>query len=313
MKQNLLIINPTLPRQMEMLASKYNLLRFDQADDKEAFIAEFGASCSAMVASGHFNCDGAFLDLLPAMRMFACSSVGHDAIDVDALTKRNIRFTNTPDVLTDDVADMAILLMLASRRRLRFGDQYVRSGDWAKEGMMPLTRRTAFSRVGIVGLGRIGQAIATRCEALRQEIAYFGRREQASCDYQYFNDLHAMASWAEILITVVPGGTETEGLISSRVMDALGSEGTLVNVSRGPVVDELALIDALQTGRLGAAGLDVYLNEPDVDSSFASLDNVILYPHHASGTIETRDAMSQLVVDNLEAFYADKPLLTPVN
>jgi len=274
---------------------------------------KISANCSGMVASGHFYPSPEFLDQLPALEIFACSSVGYDAVDVDELGKRNIRFTNTPDVLTDDVAEMAILLMLASRRQLRFGDQYVRTGDWARQGMMQLTRRTAGSRVGIAGLGRIGQAIASRCSAMQQEVAYFGRRRQEDISYRYFADLVELARWSDILIVVVPGGAETDNLISTAVIDALGSEGTLVNVSRGTVVDEAELIKALQSGRLGAAGLDVYLNEPNADPAFAELDNVILYPHHASGTVETRDAMSQLVIDNLSAFYAQQPLLTPVN
>lgn len=313
MKSEIIVVNPTLPRQMDILSDVYALHRYDQASDKQALLGEVGDRCTAMVCSGHFDLNSAFLTHLPALKIVACSSVGYDAIDVDALTERDIRFTNTPDVLTDDVADIAILLMLAVRRRLRFGDQYVRSGDWASNGMMDLTRRTAGSRVGIIGLGRIGQAIATRCAAMQQEIGYFGRRQKPQSDHRFFTDLAEMADWADVLIAAVPGGDETSGLVSDKVIDALGREGTFINISRGSVVDEAALISALQGGRLAAAGLDVFLNEPNVDAAFSSMENVVLYPHHASGTVETRDAMSQLVVDNLAAFYAGKPLLTSVN
>jgi len=313
MKTEIIVANPALPRQMEILDNVYTLHRYDQSNDKQALLKEVGDRCTGMVCSGHFELNSAFLEHLPALEIVACSSVGYDAIDVNALTERDIRFTNTPDVLTDDVADLAVLLMLAVRRRLRFGDQYVRSGEWAEKGMMKLTRRTAGTRVGVVGLGRIGQAIATRCVAMQQEIGYYGRRQKPQCDYRFFADLTKMADWADVLIAAVPGGDATSGLVSASVIEALGSEGTLINISRGSVVDEKALIAALQSGKLGSAGLDVFYNEPNADAAFAAMENVILYPHHASGTVETRDAMSQLVVDNLAAYYAGNPLLTAVN
>ena len=313
MKPDVIVVYPTLPRQMQMLEQSYTLHRYDQAADKDRLLDDVGPRCIAMVTNGHFPLNRDFIARLPALQIVACSSVGYDTIDVGALTERGIRFTNTPDVLTDDVADLAILLMLAARRRLIVGDRYVRSGDWGRKGMMALTSRTAGSRVGIVGLGRIGQAIARRCAVMGQQVAYHGRRRQPDVDLPYFDNPEALAAWADILIAVTPGGAETQGLISARVLHALGPKGTFVNVSRGTVVDEPALIDALQSGRLGAAGLDVYLNEPNPDPAFAAMDNVVLYPHHASGTVETRDAMAQLVVDNLAAFFAGKPLLTPVN
>jgi lactate dehydrogenase-like 2-hydroxyacid dehydrogenase len=201
----------------------------------------------------------------------------------------------------------------AAPRRLVVGDRYVRSGDWGRKGMMPLTTSTSGKKAGIVGLGRIGLAIARRCEALGLTIGYYGRSKKAGNDYAYFDDPVKLAAWADILIVATPGGAETEKLITADVLDALGPEGSLVNISRGTVVDEPALIRALQEGRIAFAGLDVYLNEPNPDPAFAALDNVVLYPHHASGTEETRDRMAQLVIDNLEAFFAGKPLLTPVN
>lgn len=315
MKQDILIANSTLPRQMAILEEQYTLHRYDQlnSDERVSLLNEVGSRCIGMVVSGHFPLNRDFIAQFPALKIVACSSVGYDAIDVDALTERGMKFTNTPDVLTNDVADMALLLMLAVRRRLLQGDHYVRSGDWGRLGMMPLTTRTEGSRVGIVGLGRIGGAIAARCSVLGQEIGYHSRSEKDDSNYSYFSDLVKLAEWADILVAATPGGSQTEGLISRDVLHALGPDGTLVNISRGSVVDESALIEALTTGKLGSAGLDVYLNEPEPDKAFAGMDNVVLYPHHASGTVQTRDAMAQLVVDNLAAYFAGKALLTPVN
>ena len=315
MKPDVLVAYPLRPRQMEMLEKTYTVHRLDllKGEAREAILAEVGPRCTAMVVNGHVAIDDAFLARLPALKIAACSSAGFDQMDVAAMTRRGITLTNTSDVLLDDVADMALLLMLAARRRLVVGDRYVRSGDWGRKGMMPLTTSTSGKKAGIVGLGRIGLAIARRCEALGLTIGYFGRSKKAGNDYAYFDDPVKLAAWADILIVATPGGAETEKLISADVLDALGPEGSLVNISRGTVVDEPALIRALQEGRIASAGLDVYLNEPNPDPAFAALDNVVLYPHHASGTEETRDRMAQLVLDNLAAFFAGKPLLTPVN
>lgn len=315
MKPDVLVVYPLRSRQMAMLEETYTVHRLDllEGEAREAMLADAGPRCTAMVVNGHVAIDDAFLAKLPALKIAACSSAGFDQMDLAAMTRRGITLTNTSDVLLDDVADMALLLMLAARRRLVVGDRYVRSGDWGRKGMMPLTTATAGKKAGIVGLGRIGLAIARRCEALGLTIGYYGRSKKTGNDYAYFDDPVKLAAWADILIVATPGGAETEGLISAPVLDALGPEGCLVNISRGTVVDEPALIRALQEGRIASAGLDVYLNEPNPDPAFAALDNVVLYPHHASGTEETRDRMAQLVIDNLAAFFAGKPLLTPVN
>ncbi len=313
MPQDVIVFDPLMPKQMEFLETAYRLHRHDLAQDKNAMLADVGRVCTGAVTSGHFPLTRDFIARLPALKVVCSSSVGYDAVDVPALSERGIRFTNTPDVLTDDVADMGILLMLAARRKLLQGDRLVRSGDWGRIGPMALTRRTAGSRVGIVGLGRIGQAIARRCAAMEQEIGYFARNEKPEFKYRYFKNLVEMATWADVLIAITPGGTATMGLVSAEVLQALGPKGTFVNVARGSVVDEAALIDALRTGKIGGAGLDVYLNEPKPDPAFATFENVVLSPHHASGTVETRDAMMQLVVDNLAAHYTGRPLLTPVN
>lgn len=315
MKPDVLVAYPLRPHHMEELARLYNLHRLDQAApaDRDSVLAKAGPVCTAMVVNGHVTVDRALLDRLPALRLAACSSAGFDLMDLPEMTRRGITLTNTSDALVDDVADMALLLMLAARRRLIEADAYVRSGDWSEKGMFPLTTATAGKRAGIVGLGNIGRAIARRCDVLGMRIGYFGRSRKTGVDYQYFDDLTALADWADVLLVATPGGAATEGLISAAVLDALGVGGTLVNVARGTVVDEAALITALRDRRIASAGLDVYLNEPRPDPALAALPNVVLYPHHASGTEETRDAMAQLTLDNLAAFFAGKPLLTPVN
>jgi lactate dehydrogenase-like 2-hydroxyacid dehydrogenase len=313
MTHDILVAYPTLPDQMEQLQATYRLHRLDLADDKAAFLAAFGPRCEGVVTNGHVTIDDAVLAHMPKVRIIASSSVGYDMIDVAALTRHGVTLTNTPDVLTDDVADVAIMLLLAAWRGLVIGDAHVRTGAWGRTGPLPLMRSTAGKRAGIVGLGRIGRAIATRCAALGLEIGYSGRNQKPETGYAYFRDPVALATWADILIVATTGGPETQALIGAEAIAALGPEGTLINIARGTVIDETAMIAALQSGALGQAGLDVFLNEPVPNPAFAELRNVVMYPHHASGTIETRSAMSQLVVDNLAAYFAGKPLLTPVN
>lgn len=313
MKPDVLVYYPTRAPQMEMLEARYTLHRLDLAADPDALLAEVGPRCTAMVTNGHRVLDRALLAKLPNLKIAASSSAGYDTMDVAACTEHGVTITNTPDVLTDDVADIALLLLLATRRKLIIGDRWVRSGDWGRNGPLPLTSATAGKRVGIVGLGRIGRAIARRCEALRLEVGYTGRSRKTDTEHRFFPDLVDLARWSDILVIATTGGADTQALVGEAAIAALGPEGTLINIARGTVVDEPAMIAALQSGGLGAAGLDVYLNEPTPDPAFATMDNVVLYPHHASGTLETRDAMAQLVVDNLYAYFNGKPLLTPVN
>lgn len=315
MKPDVIVAYPLRPHQMAMLEKTYTLHRLDlvKGEERDALLQQAGPISSALVCNGHVTIDEALLSKLPALKLAACSSAGYDQMDVEAMTRRGIKLTNTSEVLCDDVADMALLLMLAVRRRLPEGDRYVRSGDWGQKGMMPLTTSTSGKKAGIVGLGRIGMAIAKRCEAVGLTIGYYGRTKKAGNDFAYFDAPVKLADWADILIVATPGGPSTEGLISADVLNALGPTGSFINIARGTVVDEPALIKALQERRIASAGIDVYLNEPNPDPRFAALDNVVLYPHHASGTEETRDRMAQLTVDNLAAFFAGRPLLTPVN
>ncbi|MBX5199904.1 2-hydroxyacid dehydrogenase [Rhizobium sp. NZLR1] len=315
MKPDVIVAYPLRSRQMAVLEETYTLHRLDLAEggQRDALLAKAGPICTALVCNGHVTIDEALLAKLPALKLAACSSAGYDQMDVEAMTRRGIKLTNTSEVLCDDVADMALLLMLAARRRLPEGDRYVRSGDWGHKGMMLLTTSTSGKKAGIVGLGRIGMAIARRCEAVGLAVGYYGRTKKADNDFAYFDEPVKLADWADILIVATPGGPSTEGLISAEVLNALGPTGSFINIARGTVVDEPALIRALQENRIASAGIDVYLNEPNPDRRFAALDNVVLYPHHASGTEETRDRMAQLTLDNLAAFFAGRPLLTPVN
>ncbi|MFQ8432288.1 2-hydroxyacid dehydrogenase [Amaricoccus sp. W119] len=315
MKPDVIVAYPLRPRHMEILEDTYTLHRLDlaQGAERDAVLDAAGGIASAMVVNGHVTVDKALLDRLPALRLAACSSAGFDLMDVEEMTRRGVALTNTAPALVDDVADMGLLLTLATRRRLIEADAYVRSGDWGRKGMFPLTTSAAGKRAGIVGLGNLGSAVARRYEALGLEIGYSGRRPKPGVGYRYFPDPVSLAEWADILLVATPGGPETEGLISAAVLEALGPGGSFINIARGTVVDEAALIDALREGRIASAGLDVYLNEPAPDPALTALDNVVLYPHHASGTEETRDRMAQMTLDNLAAFFAGEPLLTRVN
>lgn len=312
MTRDVLVMYPPRPGAMEQLGKAYRLHRYDQAKDKAAFVAEFGPRCEAVATNGHEPLTEAHLAHLPKVRIVACSSAGFEEIDVDALTRHGIPFTNSSAALFDDVADTALMLTLAARRELVAGHDYVRSGDWGRKGMYPLLSAIGGKRAGILGLGTIGMAIARRFEPLGLEIGYAARSVKP-VPYRRFATALELAEWSDILVAIVPGGPETEKMIGRAELEALGPKGTLINVARGSVVDEPALVEALRSGKLGSAALDVYWNEPTPDPALTALPNVTLYPHHASGTVETRDAMSQLVVDNIAACFAGRPLLTPVN
>lgn len=311
-KPDVLVMHSVRPKAMAQLEAAYTLHRFDEAADPQGFLAEHGPHCRAVVTNGHTPLSEAELAHLPNLEIVACGSAGFESIDVDALTALNIPLTNTSVALHDDVADTALMLTLAARRELVAAHAYVRSGDWGREGMYPLLSTITGKRAGIAGLGNIGLAIARRFEPMGLEIGYTSRSRKP-VEHAYFDSIRDLAAWADILVLVIPGGDETRGMIDAEVLAALGPTGTLINVARGSVVDEPALIAALKDGTLGSAGLDVYLNEPSPDPALTALPNVTLYPHHASGTVETRDAMAQLVVDNLTAHFEGRALLSPVN
>jgi hydroxypyruvate reductase len=250
---------------------------------------------------------------MPKLEIIASASVGYDGIPVEYARSKGIPTTNTPDVLNDDVADLAIGLMIMTARRLVVTDRYVRSGRWPKEGEYPLApQRASGKRVGILGMGRIGKEIGKRAEAMNNSIAYHSRRPVGDVGYRYYPDLVDLAKDSDFLIVIIPSTLETKKIVNKDVIEALGPNGILVNVARGAVVDEDALVAALTSGKLGGAGLDVFANEPQVPEVLFDMDSVVLEPHVGSATLETRRAMSQLVLNNLDAHFAGKPLPTEI-
>jgi len=310
-KPVIVILSPWYEAAMAELDQHFTVHRLWQVADKAALLASVRESCVGI--AGSKVCDAATMDALPNAKVIAHHGVGYDGVDVAAATARGIKVSNTPDVLSDEVADFALALTLATCRRMPQADRYVREGRWEREGDMPFTHRVWGRRVGILGLGRIGIEIARRCAAFKMDIAYH-TRSRKDVPYTYHASLLEMARAVEILIAIVPGGAGTKHLVNREVLDALGPQGVLINVARGSVVDEEALIAALRDGRLGAAGLDVFADEPRVPQALKDMtENVVLQPHQASATHDTRLAMGRLVMDNLLAGIAGKPLLTPVN
>lgn len=274
--------------------------------------SEPGPGIRAVATDGTVGIGAALIDRLPDLEMIAVHAVGYDSVDVAHARSRGIRISNTPDVLTDDVADLAIALMLAVGRRLVSNDAYVRAGRWPRAGYPPLARKVSGRRIGILGLGRIGQAIAHRAAPFASELAYFSRHPKPGIGWRHYGDPVALAAAVDVLIVAVAGGAGTAGLVDRAVIEALGPHGILVNIARGSVVDESALVAALVEGRLGGAGLDVFAHEPEVPDALLALESVVLQPHQGSATEETRDAMAQLLLDNLAAFFGGQPLPTPV-
>jgi lactate dehydrogenase-like 2-hydroxyacid dehydrogenase len=268
-------------------------------------------SITHVATNGHDGVPPDVMSHLINLQMISCYGVGYDAIDVAAAKARGIMVTHTPNVLNAEVATTAVLLMLACYRELLRDDAWVRSGDWAAKGAAPLTRSADNQTVGILGLGRIGQAIADKLAPWNPTIVYHSRSEK-DVPYRYYGDLVAMARDVDCLICITPGGASTNKIVNAEVLEALGPEGTLINVSRGSVVDEVALIKALQTGQLGWAGLDVFEAEPQVPQALRDLPNVTLLPHVGSATRETRAAMGALTVDNLLQHLTDGTVKTPV-
>jgi lactate dehydrogenase-like 2-hydroxyacid dehydrogenase len=249
--------------------------------------------------------------LFPALEMISVCGVGYDGIDVAAAKKRGIMVTHTPEVLNDDVADLALGLLLSVARKIPAADRFTRNADWL-DGPFQLTRKLTGAKLGIVGMGRIGQAIAKRAAAFDMVISYTTRNERSDVAYKYVPNVLALAAEVDFMVVITPGGAATKNLINAEVLKALGPQSFLVNVARGSVVDQAALIEALQKKLIAGAGLDVYVDEPNVPAELRKLDNVVLTPHIASATVETRKAMSALALANLEAFMAGQPVLTPV-
>ena len=310
-KPDLLLIGPIYPPAMDQLAAVYNMHRYWDAADPAALLAKIAPTCSAAATSGSAGIKADVIKALPKLRMVSCFGVGYDGVDIAACKAAGIKVSNTPDVLNECVADTSMMLLLATVRRTVFNDRYVRAGHWLK-GNAPLTDKVWGETLAIVGLGRNGKAIARRAEGFGMKIVYHGRNRQKDVPYDYFADMVEMAKVARVLLVITPGGKGTENIVDAGVLTALGKKGYLINVSRGSTVNEAALIKALQDGTIAGAGIDVFNDEPHVPEALLALDNVVLQPHVGSGTVATRTAMGQLVVDNLAAFYAGRPLQTEV-
>ncbi len=311
MKPEILMIAPMMPKVMNALETAYTVHKLWEAADRQGLLASVATSIRGVATNGSVGIGGDVINALPNLEIIACYGVGVDAIDLVTAKVKKISVTTTPDVLTADVADMAVGLMIASSRRLVRGDQYVRNLEWAQKGEMPLTSRVTGKRAGIVGLGRVGKALAKRLAAFEMQVSYTDVGAQGDQPYSFVPDLTELARDSDFLIVTAAGGPISRKMVNGNVLAALGAKGTLINVARGSIVDEDALVAALEAGTLGAAGLDVFANEPNVPEALFKLENVVLMPHHSSGTIESRSLMGDLIVENLAAHFAGQPLLTP--
>ncbi|KAL6874682.1 hypothetical protein ACP4OV_013347 [Aristida adscensionis] len=279
---------------------------------RDDFLRANAGAIRAVVGNANYGADAALIDALPALEIVASFSVGIDRVDLAKCRERGIRVTNTPDVLTDDVADLAVGLAIAVLRRIPQADRYVRAGQWKAKGDYTLTTRFSGKRVAILGLGRIGLAVAKRAEAFGCPISYHSRSEKPYPNYKFYANAVDLAVNCDVLIVACSLNADTYHIVNREVIDALGQGGVLINIGRGAHVDEPELVSALLEKRLGGAGLDVYEHEPFVPEQLFDLDNVVLVPHVGSDTEETCRAMADLVIGNLEAYALDKPLLTPV-
>jgi lactate dehydrogenase-like 2-hydroxyacid dehydrogenase len=312
-KPHILQMGPYPDWDVEALETKFTLHRYFEADDKPGFVARHADAIRGIATRGELGASRALIDALPRLEVISVYGVGFDAVDLAAARERGIRVTNTPDVLTKDVADLAVAMLLAQSRAVVAGDDWVRSGKWAEKGNMPLQRRVFGKKAGILGLGRIGYEVARRLAGFDMDIAYcdLAPRDFAK-DWTFIDTPLSLAERSDILFVTLTGGPATRHVVNRSVIEALGPGGTLINVSRASNIDEAALLDALESGRLGWAALDVFEGEPRLDPRFTRLDNVLLQPHQASATEETRRAMGRLVFDNLAAHFDGRPLPTPV-
>lgn len=312
-KPEILLVGPYPEWDLVELETRYVVHKLYEACDKEAFLTENGASIRAVATRGELGASATMIDKLPSLQIVSVYGVGYDAVDLTACRARGIRVTNTPDVLTNDVADLGIAMMLTLSRGMIGAERWVRDGSWAAKGLYPLKRRVWGRRAGVLGLGRIGFEVAKRLKGFDMDIAYSDIVEKPYADgMAYVADPVALATRSDFLFVTLAASAATRHIVSRDVIAALGPEGMLINVSRASNLDEEALLEALENGVLGSAALDVFEGEPKLNPRFLALDNVLLQPHHASGTIETRKAMGKLVRDNLAAHFANAPLPTPV-
>ncbi|WP_186156343.1 2-hydroxyacid dehydrogenase [Burkholderia gladioli] len=311
MSFEILLINPVLPSLERQLAERYTLHRYYEHADKAGYLREIGARIDGVVTGGASGIAREVMARLPKLRIVAVNGIGTDAVDLDHARERGLHVSTTPGVLTDDVADLALGLLLATCRGICNGDRQVREGGWGKAPALPLARKFSGMRVGIVGLGRVGRAIATRAAAFGCPIAYTDLRAIDGVPYRFVDDLAALARDSDALV-LAASADRAEGIVDARVLDALGPDGYLINVARGRLVDEPALVRALAEGRIAGAGLDVFVDEPNVPAELYSMPNVVLQPHRASATVQTREAMGAIVLDSLAASFAGRRPVTSV-
>ena len=312
MARTILALGTLLPAEMDELERNFNVIRLSREADPEAALQERRNDIVGIITSPMKKVNRHLIEALPNLEIISQFGVGVDNIDLQAAKDRHIAVTNTPDLVTNDTADIALSLLMACARRIVEGDAYVRVGHWAN-GPMPHGVTLTGKTVGVVGLGRIGQAVARRAAAFDMNVIYYGRKEKPEFSYSYYPDLMKLAEDSDFMILTVSGGPETRHLVNSDVLKALGKDGFLINVARGSVVDEEALLIALSNREIAGAGLDVFENEPHVPEALYTMDNVVLLPHIGTLTFETRTKMGQLVLANLRAHFNGEPLKTAVS
>lgn len=312
-KPDILLMGPYPDWDLVELEARYAVHKIYEAEDRDAFLATHGPKIQAIATRGELGASADLIGKLPQVEIVSVYGVGYDAVDLAACRERGIRVTNTPDVLTNDVADLGVAMMLCQSRGMIGAESWVKDGSWAAKGLYPLKRRVWGQRAGVLGLGRIGFEVAKRLKGFDMDIAYSDVSEKSYADGMTFvADPVALAERSDVLFVTLAASAATRHIVSKQVIEALGPDGMLINISRASNIDEDALLDALESGALGSAALDVFEGEPMLNPRFLKLDNVLLQPHHASGTIETRKAMGKLVRDNLAAHFAGKALPTPV-
>ena len=309
MKPDILAVDKLPPFLEDRLRAAFAF--HDRTNGATAFAAITGRVCG-LVALGTSTVAGEFIAQLPALEIISVFGVGYDGIDIQAAHKRGVVVTNTPDVLTDDVADLCLGLILSVSREISAAERFLRGGQW-QNGAFHLARKVSGSRLGIIGLGRIGNAVARRAEGFGMSIAYTDLREKPNVPYRFYPTLLELAGNSDFLVVAAFGGPTTRNLVNAEVLKALGPEGSLINIARGSLVDEPALVEALKNHTIRGAAIDVYADEPNVPAELLAMENVVLTPHMASGTVQTRHAMANLTFANLEAHFEGKPVLTPVS
>jgi lactate dehydrogenase-like 2-hydroxyacid dehydrogenase len=312
-KVEILQVGPYPEWDQTPLDAAFTAYRYFEADDKAAFLAQVGPKVRAIATRGELGANAAMIAACPNLELISVYGVGYDAVDLAVCRARGIRVTNTPDVLTNDVADLGVAMMLAQSRGMIGAEAWVRDGSWAAKGLYPLRNRVWGKKVGVLGLGRIGFEVAKRLAGFDLDIAYSDvSPKDYAPNWTYIQDPVALARHADFLFVTLAASVATRHIVNREVIEALGPQGMIINISRASNIDEAALLDALETGKLGSAALDVFEGEPVLNPRFLDLPNVLLQPHHASGTFETRKAMGALVRDNLTAYFAGRDLLTPV-